>query len=59
MARAFCGDSPQGRIIARISSTGTRIIAAGVSARAKSPGVTVFTRRSVHWADNSTASSRV
>ena len=55
MAADFAGDRPQGRMISRIFSTGTRAIASGVSARPKSAGVTVLTRASVHWAERSTA----
>ena len=46
-------------MIARISSTGTRAIAAGLSARANSAGVTWFTRLSVHCAESRTAMSNV
>ena len=59
IATDFCGDNPHGLINSRISSTGTAIIASGVAARANNPGVTKFTRASVHCADNSTATSNV
>ena len=59
IARAFCGESPQGRMIRWMSATGTRIIAAGVSARAKSAGVVWFTRLSVHRAERTTATRSV
>ena len=59
IARAFCGDSPQGRMMAWICSTGTAAMACGVSARANRAGVTWLTRSSVHWALSNTATSRV
>jgi hypothetical protein len=59
MWRALVGASPQVRIRLRISATFSFAIASGVSARAKSPGVTWFTRASVHCAESSTATSKV
>ena len=59
MAWDFRGESPQGRMISLIFSTGTCAISCGVEASAKSAGVTVFTRASVHCADSSTATKRV
>ena len=59
MALAFCGASPQGRMIGWIPATGTAAMASGVSARAKSPGVTSLTRLSVHWAERTTATRSV
>ncbi len=59
MAFAFWGASPQVRIRAKISSTGTCIMASGVEARRKSSGVTKFTRLSVVCAERSTATNRV
>ncbi len=57
--RAFWGASPQVRMRFWISATGRGAIASGVAARANSAGVTRFTRSSVHWADSTTATSRV
>ena len=59
MARAFWGDNPQGRMIAWICSTGARAMACDVAANAQSCGVTKFTRLSVHWAESTTATSKV
>ena len=56
---AFCGESPQGRMISRIFSTGSFAIFCGVSARAKRAGVTSFTFLSVHWAERTTETSSV
>jgi len=55
----FAGDSPQGRMMLRISGTRSFAIAAGWSARANSFGVTRFTRSSVHCAESTTAISSV
>ena len=59
MAADFVGESPQGRMMAKISSTGMWRIFSAVSARAKRAGVTWLTRRSVHCAERSTATSKV
>jgi hypothetical protein len=59
IAFAFCGASPHERIAEWISSTGNRAMASGVRAFAKSPGVTLLTRSSVHCAESSTATSSV
>ena len=56
---AFVGASPHVLIAVSISLTDRRAIFAGVSARAKRTGVTWLTRTSVHWAESSTATSRV
>ena len=59
MAAALRGDRPQGRMMAWMSSTATRIMSRGLSASANNAGVTWLTRTSVHWAESSTATSRV
>ncbi len=59
MALDLRGERPQGLMISRISSTGTCTMLWGLLARAKRLGVVWLTRTSVHWADSSTAISRV
>ena len=59
MCLLLAGDSPQGRIISRIASRPRAAMSPGLSARAKSAGVTWFTFLSVHCADNSTATNKV
>ena len=59
MAFAFCGASPQDRMIASMRATGSRPIAVGAAASAHKRGVTSFTRRSVHCAESTTATSSV
>jgi hypothetical protein len=57
--RAFCGASPQLRIRRSTLATGRRASASGSGARAKSAGVTWFTRTSVHCAESTTETSSV
>ncbi len=59
MCLDLAGDKPQGFMIARISATDNRAIFWGVSALAKSAGVTLFTILSVDWPESMTATSRV
>lgn len=59
MALAFFGARPQGRMISSISLIESWIILEGVLALAKSFGVIVLTRASVHWAESRTAIRRV
>jgi hypothetical protein len=59
IARAFCGERPHGRMILWISATGSAAIFSGVSASAKSPGVTSFTFLSVHCAERTTETRSV
>ena len=53
IALAFCGASPQERMIAWISGNRQPRHLFGVSAAANRAGVTWLTRLSVHWADRS------
>ncbi len=57
--RAFCGASPQLRIRRSRVGTGRRASASALGARAKSAGVTWFTRASVHCAESTTETSSV
>ena len=59
MAEALRSERPQGRTISLIWGMESWIMASGVSARAKSLGVTSLTRLSVHWAERRTAMRRV
>jgi len=59
MAFDLVGDRPQGRMISKMSSTGTVVIFFALRARRKSLGVTWLTRSSVHWALNKTATNKV
>ena len=58
-ARAFCGANPNGRMIPRMTSTGSAASDPGSGASAKRRGVTWLTLASVHCAESTTATSKV